>query len=51
MDAVKLDPKGIQQARARAEWELGDSSWADVILTAYFNPDDDAETLEMDMEV
>lgn len=29
----------LAQARAVAEWELGDGSWADVIVTAYLNPE------------
>lgn len=36
----------IAQARARSTWELGDESWADVILLAYFDPDMDREKLE-----
>lgn len=32
-------------ARARAEWELGDASWAGVIIGAYLYPDADAEAL------
>ena len=39
----------MAQARKRAGWELGDESWAGVILGAYFNPDDDAWALERDM--
>lgn len=32
-------------ARARATWELGDPSWAGVILGAYLYPDADAAAL------
>jgi hypothetical protein len=32
-------------ARARASYELGDSSWAGVILAAYLNPDADGRAL------
>jgi len=36
----------IAAARARAHWELGSSSWADIILRAYFNPEEDTAELE-----
>lgn len=32
-------------ARARALWELGDPSWAGVIVTAYLHPEDDSRAL------
>lgn len=32
-------------ARARAAWELGDPSWADVIVEAYLRPAEDARSL------
>lgn len=38
----------MAQARRRAEWELGDESWAGVILAAYFNPSEDAHALTAD---
>jgi hypothetical protein len=38
-------------ARARAEWELGDPSWADVILGAYWNPEESNEDLAAVQEV
>lgn len=36
----------MAQARKRAGWELGDESWAGVILGAYLYPDHDAEELK-----
>lgn len=33
------DPVGVAAARAYAHWHLGDPSWADHILNAYFNPE------------
>lgn len=35
---VKLDPVGMERARELAQWEIGDPSWADVIVRAYFLP-------------
>lgn len=35
----------MAQARRRAQWELGDQSWAGVIVAAYFDPDADADAL------
>jgi hypothetical protein len=32
-------------ARARALWELGDPSWAAVIVRAYLRPDEDRRLL------
>lgn len=32
-------------ARARAEWDLGDPSWAGVIIAAYMEPADDTANL------
>jgi hypothetical protein len=40
----------MRQARARSQWELGDESWADVILAAYLDPEEDAQALEMEAE-
>lgn len=36
----------MAQARERAQWEIGDPSWAGVIIAAYFFPDDDRDALE-----
>lgn len=37
-------------AKARAAWELGDESWAGVIIAAYMNPEADAADLAREME-
>lgn len=36
-------------AKARAQWELGDPSWAAVIVRAYLHPDEDRESLKLEM--
>lgn len=36
---------GMRAARRRAEYELGDGSWAAVIIAAYLNPEADGEVL------
>lgn len=36
--AVKLDPEGMERAREVAQWFIGDASWADMIVEAYFLP-------------
>jgi hypothetical protein len=41
--------KRMTAARARAQWELGDSHWAGVIVGAYLHPDEDAEALRREM--
>lgn len=33
-------------AKARATWELGDPSWAGVIIGAFLYPEDDVAALE-----
>lgn len=35
----------LAAARARAEYELGDASWADTILGAFMHPEQDAAVL------
>lgn len=35
----------MRQARARAQWEIGDPSWAGIILGAFMYPDADAVNL------
>lgn len=32
-------------ARRRAEWEIGDASWAGVIIGAFLNPEHDGQAL------
>ena len=39
----------MKAARARAEWELGDSSWAGVIVRAFLDPVDDDEMLAREL--
>jgi hypothetical protein len=38
----------MEAAKARAEWELGDASWAGMIVGAFLWPDPDALAREMD---
>lgn len=40
----------MAQARRRAEWELGDASWAGVIIGAFLYPADDREALEREQQ-
>lgn len=40
----------MKVARARAEWELGDPSWAGVIIGAYLYPEADQEALKAEKE-
>lgn len=35
----------LASARERAEWELGDSSWADEIVEAFLSPDANRDDL------
>jgi hypothetical protein len=41
---------GLAQAKKRAEWELGDGSWAGIIIGAFLYPDHDAEGLRLEKE-
>jgi len=36
----------MKAAEARAQWELGDPSWAGVIIGAYLYPEADSDNLE-----
>jgi hypothetical protein len=47
-DAYRDDYDAFRRAFAVAQWELGDGSWADTILRAYFDPADGgaAEAIE-----
>lgn len=38
----------MKAARERAEWELGDRSWAGVLVGAFLYPDDDQHALEVE---
>jgi len=40
----------MKAARARAEWELGDASWAGVIVGAFLHPEDDTIALDREKE-
>lgn len=35
----ELNEEGIVAARKFAQWEIGDPSWADRIIKAYFDPE------------
>ena len=43
-----VDAKGLAAARRRAQWDLGDPDWADVIIDAYMSPDDSDAALRED---
>lgn len=36
---LQPEPEGLRVARAVSQWEIGDPSWANVILEAYLNPE------------
>jgi hypothetical protein len=36
--APELHELGMEAAHARAEWELGDRNWADILVGAYLDP-------------
>lgn len=50
-EAIQIDlgsedyERRMRQARRRAEWELGDASWAGVIIGAVLYPDADSDSL------
>lgn len=35
---MSLNEEGLAAARRMAQWELGDPSWANLIIGAYLNP-------------
>lgn len=43
-----MNEEGLRAARRLAGWELGDKSWADLIIRAYLNPDETNATLDED---
>lgn len=43
-----MNEEGLQAARRLAGWELGDASWANLIIRAYLNPDEANSTLDED---
>jgi hypothetical protein len=50
MDRPADHDKRMQAAEARAEWELGDRSWAGIILAAYWNLDEDTTALKEEQD-
>lgn len=40
------DPVGLARARGVARYQIGDASWADIIIEAYLNPPADDEPAE-----
>lgn len=40
----------MDQARKRALWELGDETWAEVIIGSYLHPEADAEALRAERD-
>ena len=40
----------MRQARARAQWEIGDPGWASKIIGAFLYPDADAQQLRIEKE-
>jgi hypothetical protein len=47
---VKPDAKGIAAAREIAQYEIGDASWAHVIIDAYLNPEAALDELRQERE-
>lgn len=47
---VTPDPRGIEVAREVAQYEIGDASWAHVIVDAYLNPERALEELRAEQE-
>lgn len=47
---VTPDPKGIAVARVVAQYEIGDATWAHVIVDAYLNPDAALKELRAEQE-
>lgn len=45
-----MSVEGRKAARARAQWSLGDPSWADIIIRAYLNPKESEEELAIEKE-
>lgn len=42
--------KRMEQMRRRAEWELGNASWAGVLFAAYESPDEDRASMQSDAD-
>jgi hypothetical protein len=47
---VKPDPAGIAAAREIAQYEIGDATWAHVIIDAYLNPEAALDELRQERE-
>lgn len=45
-----LDPAGLAAARRSAHWHIGDPEWADLILDAYFDPEDANTALDQEQD-
>lgn len=42
--------KRMEQMRRRAEWELGDASYAGMLFAAYESPDEDKAAMQRDTD-
>lgn len=42
--------EGMRAARAVSQWHIGDRSWADAILDAYFNPERAMKNLALEKQ-
>jgi hypothetical protein len=52
-DVIRRSPdfeKRMAAARARSHWEIGDEDWADTILSAFLEPDEDMAVLAQEKE-
>lgn len=47
---VPDEEERMQQARRRAQWDLGDPSWAGIIVAAFLDPVADAAALREEGE-
>lgn len=47
---VKPDTKGLEAAKEIAQYEIGDPSWAHVIIDAYLNPEAALDELRQERE-
>lgn len=45
------DPEGLRVARQVAQWYIGDSAWAEMIIDAYLNPAKAAANLKKEKEL
>ncbi len=42
--------QGLDAARQLAEWYLGSPEWADILITAYYNPNKTLKELKLEKE-